>query len=55
MNERIDIFIENRDFMFTYAEFTLYDFGPDFHSPTGFVKSPTNVRNRRQIGPRSRE
>ncbi len=26
-----------------------------FHSPTGFAKSPTNGRNQRQIGARSRE
>lgn len=32
------------------AEFTLHDFRPDFHPPTGFTKSLTNAQNRRQIG-----
>ena len=39
----------------TNAEFRLHDFSPDFGSPTGFEKSPTNARNHRQIGARSRE
>ncbi len=39
----------------TYAKFTLHDFSPIFHSPTGFDKSPTNARDRRQVGARSRE
>ncbi len=39
----------------TYVEFTLHDFSPIFHLPTGFDKSPTNARHRRQIGARSRE
>ncbi len=43
------------NFIFTYAEFTLHDFSPDFHSPTGFAKSPTNTQNRRQIGACSHE
>ncbi len=34
----------------SYAKFTLHDFSPTFHSPTGFDKSPTNARHRRQIG-----
>ncbi len=38
-----------------YAKFTLHDFSPIFHSPTGFDKSATNARDRRQIGARSRE
>ncbi len=37
------------------AKFTLHDFSPIFHSPTDFDKSPTNARDRRQIGARSRE
>ncbi len=37
------------------AEFTLQDFSPDFHSLTGFAKSPTNAWNWRQTGARSRE
>ncbi len=37
----------------TYARFTLHDFSL-FHSPTGFDKSLTNARHRRQIGARSR-
>ncbi len=40
---------------FLYAEFTLHDFSPIFHSPTGFYKSATNARDQRQIGARSRE
>ncbi len=36
------------------AKFTLHDFSPIFHSPTGFDKSPTNARDRREIGARSR-
>ncbi len=39
----------------TNAKFTLHDFSPIFHSPTGFDKLPTNARDRRQIGARSRE
>ncbi len=39
----------------SYAKFTLHDFSPIFHSLTGFDKSPTNARHRRQIGARSRE
>ncbi len=39
----------------SYAKFTLHDFSPIFHSPTGFDKSPTNARDRRQLGARSRE
>ncbi len=36
------------------AKFTLHDFSPIFHAPTGFDKSPTNARtNARQIGARS--
>ncbi len=31
------------DWVFINAEFTLHDFSPDFHSPTGFVKSQTNA------------
>ncbi len=38
-----------------YAKFTLHDFSLIFHSPTGFDKSPTNARDRRQIGARSCE
>ncbi len=38
-----------------YAKFTLHDFSPIFHSPTGFDILPTNARHRRQIGARSRE
>ncbi len=41
-------------FSVTNAGFTLHDFSPIFHSPTGFDKSPTNARDRRQIGARSR-
>ncbi len=37
-----------------YAKFTLHDFSPIFHSPTGFDESPTNARDRRQIGACSR-
>ncbi len=37
------------------AKFTLHDFSTIFHSPTSFDKSPTNARDRRQIGARSRE
>ncbi len=38
------------------AKFTLHDFSPIFfHSPTGFDKSPSNGRHRRQIGARSRK
>ncbi len=36
------------------AKFTLHDFSPIFHSPTGVDKSPTNARDRREIGARSR-
>ncbi len=28
--------------LLNYAKFTLHDFSPIFHSPTGFDKSPTN-------------
>ncbi len=34
---------------------SLHDFSMIFLSPTGFDKSPTNARDRRQIGARSRE
>ncbi len=37
------------------AKFTLHDFSPIFHSLTGFDKSPTNARHRRQIDARSHE
>ncbi len=37
------------------ANYTLHDFSPIFHSPSGFDKSQTNARDRRQIGARSRE
>ncbi len=33
----------------TNTKFTLHDFSPVFHLPTGFAKSQTNARNRRQI------
>ncbi len=39
----------------SYAKFTLHDFSPIFHSPTGFDESPTNARDRKQLGARSRE
>ncbi len=35
------------------AEFTLHNFSPIFHSPTGFDKLLTNARDRRQIGAQS--
>ncbi len=38
---------------YTNAKFTQHDFSPDFHSPTGFVKSQMNAQNRRQISARS--
>ncbi len=40
---------------FRNAKFTLHDFSPIFHLPTGFDKSLTNAWNRRQIGASSRE
>ncbi len=42
-------------YLLIYVKFTLHDFSPIFHSPAGFDKSPTNARDRRQIGARSGE